>query len=142
MAKVTGAAKHLRRMQRMGPAVEREASSLVYTLADMHATEAALSITAGSVSGAAHVPSQPHEPPNADTSVLDRSIHVESAGQFKALSVADVLYALALEFGTVKHDGSPKIIERPYMRPAAKKVRKNIDKLADAAVRRIVNGAA
>lgn len=134
MAKFRGADKHLKRLERMGKSVEREASKLVYTLADMHAAEAAFLITQGSVSGAGHVPSQPGEPPMADTGHLHTSIHVERQGPFKALSVADAEYAAALEFGT------SRIAERPFMRPAANTVRKDVDRLAEAAVKRIVKG--
>jgi hypothetical protein len=134
MTTIKGGDKHLRRLQGLGPRATAEASKLVYTLADMHATEAALSITSGSVGGKNHVASLPGEPPNADTGVLDRSVHVEPAGPLKALSVADAPYAAALEFGSVH------VAERPFMRPAAKKVRQASKALADAAVKRIVSG--
>lgn len=131
MAKFTGAQAHLKRLKAMDGRAQAEARKLVYALADMHATEAALSITAGAVSGKNHVPSLPGEPPNADTHVLDRSIHVEEVGPLRANSVADADYAIPLEFG-------PN--ERPFMRPAADKVRKEADKLAKAAVKRINRG--
>ena len=134
MAKFKGADAHLKRLKNMNARVEREAGKLVYALADMHATEAALSITAGAVSGKNHVPSAPGEAPNADTHVLDRSIHVEPVGPLRANSVADASYAAGLEFGTAK------VSERPFMRPAASKVRKDADKLAKAAVKRINKG--
>lgn len=132
--KFKGADKHSRRMKGMGPRALKEATKLVYALADMHATEAALLITAGAVGGAGHVASLPGEAPNADTGTLDRSIHVENAGPLKARSVADAPYAAALEFGT------SRIAERPFMRPAAKKVRKDGEKLAKAAKLHIVGG--
>lgn len=134
MAKFTGAQAHLKRLKAMDGRAHAEARKLVYALADMHATEAALSITAGAVSGANHVPSAPGEAPNADTHVLDRSIHVEEVGPLRANSVADAPYAAGLEFGTAK------VSERPFMRPAADKVRKEADKLAKAAVKRINRG--
>jgi hypothetical protein len=132
--KIKGGDAHLKRMKAMGPRAEVEASKLVYALADMHATEAALSITEGSVGGKNHVASLPGEPPNADTGQLDRSIHVERLGPLKARSVADAPHARAMEEGTVN------VAERPYMRPAAKKVRAEAGPLADAAVKRIVEG--
>lgn len=132
---IKGADKHLRRLKKMTAGMRKEAGKLVYTLADMHATEAAHSITEGSVSGKNHVPSKPGEPPNADTHVLDRSIHVERVGPLRANSVADAPYAADLEFG------NSKVAERPYMRPAAKKVRKDVDRLAQAAVDRVVKGS-
>lgn len=126
--------RHLKRLRKMTTGMRKEAQKLVYVLADMHATEAALSITTGSVSGKNHKPSAPGQPPNADTGVLDRSVHVEQVGPLQANSVADAPYAAAQEFGT------SKLPERPFMRPAAKKVRKQADKLAKAAVDRIVKG--
>jgi HK97 gp10 family phage protein len=134
---VRGADKHLARLKALsGPAMQREAGKLVYTLADKHATEAALSITSGAVSGKNHVPSKPGEPPNANLGILDRSIHVERTGPLTAQSVADAPYAVALEVGT------SKMAARPYMRPAAKKVRKEVDALAKKAVDRILKGGA
>jgi len=131
LAKFIGADKHLKRLQGMGGAALREGKKLVYVLADMHATEAALSITAGAVSGKGHIASKPGEAPNADTHMLDRSIHVEMTGPLTAQSVADAPYAVALEFD----------MDRPFMRPAAAKVRKSVDALASAAVDRIVAGS-
>ncbi len=114
--------------------MQREAQKLVYTLADRHATEAALSITAGAVSGKNHVASKPGEAPNADTHKLDRSIHAEKTGPLTAQSVADAPYAVRLEVG------DSKVAARPYMRPAAKKIRKEVEALAKKAVDRIVKG--
>lgn len=129
-----GASEHLRRLGRMPAATRKEAAKLVYTLADMHVTEAAHLITEGAVSGKNHVASEPYQPPNADTHSLDRSGHVRRTGPLRADSVFDTDYAADLEFG----DGSQ--VERPFMRPAAKIVRKEVDALAEVAVRRIVRG--
>ena len=129
-----GADAHLKHMRNMTLGMRKEAQKLIYTLADMHATEAAISITTGAVSGKNHAPSKPGEPPNADTHVLDRSIHVEQTGPLTAKVVADAPYATRLEFG------DERIAERPFMRPAATKVKKAVDKLAKAGVRRINRG--
>lgn len=134
---VRGADRHLARLKALsGPAMQREASKLIYALADKHVVEAALSITEGSVGGKNHVPSRPGEPPNANLGVLDRSIHAERTGPLTAQSVADAPYAVPLEVGT------SKMAARPYMRPAAKKIRKEVDALAKKAVDRIVKGGA
>ena len=114
--------------------MRKEAQKLIYTLADMHATEAAISITTGAVSGKNHVASKPGEPPNADTHFLDRSIHVEKTGPLTANSVADAPYAARLEFG------DDEIADRPFMRPAATKIKKAVDKLAKEGVRRVNRG--
>ncbi len=124
-----GHGRHLKRLQGMSGRVAAEVRKLVYTLADMHVTEAAHSITAGAVSGKNHVPSSPGQAPNADTHKLDRSGHVRERGPLKADSVFDAPYAAALEFG------SEQAAERPFMRPAAKKVRKASEVLAKAAVK-------
>lgn len=129
-----GADAHLKRMRNMTLGMRKEAQKLIYTLADMHATEAAISITTGAVSGQGHVPSSPGEAPNADTHVLDRSIHVEHTGPLTAQSVADAPYAARLEFG------DERVAERPFMKPAATKIKKAVDKLAKAGVRRINRG--
>lgn len=134
MAKFKGADGHLRRLKGMGQRVEKEASKLIYTLADMHASEASHLITAGAVSGKNHIASLPGESPNADTGHLHTSIHVEKIGPLRANSVADAEYAAALEFG------SSRVSERPFMRPAAKTIRKEADALAKAAVKRITQG--
>lgn len=134
MANFKGAGDHLKRLKNMTAGMRKEASKLVYTLADMHATEAALSITAGAVSGKNHVPSKPGDPPNADTHFLDRSVHVERTGPLTAQSIADAPYAARLEFG------DDKVAARPFMRPAAKKVRKAGEKLAAKGVQIIVRG--
>ena len=132
MAKFKGADAHARRMRNMTLGMRKEAQKLIYTLADMHATEAAISITTGAVSGKNHVASKPGEPPNADTHFLDRSIHVEKTGSLTANSVADAPYAARLEFGDDD--------ERPFMRPAATKIKKAVDKLAKEGVRRVNRG--
>lgn len=135
MARIIGAKAHAARLKKIrGQAMVREVGKAIYAAADYHATEAALSITAGAVSGKGHVPSRPGEPPNADTHLLDRSIHVERAGPLKALSVADAPYARPLEEGTAR------MVERPYMRPAAAKTRPQAEKLVRAAVKRVVSG--
>lgn len=121
-------------MRNMTLGMRKEAQKLIYTLADMHATEAAISITTGAVSGKNHVASKPGEPPNADTHFLDRSIHVEKTGPLTANSVADAPYAARLEFG------DDEIAERPFMRPAATKIKKAVDKLAKEGIRRVNRG--
>lgn len=132
---VIGAKAHVARMKKLsGATMTREAGKLAFVLADMHATEAALSITKGSVSGAGHVASKPGQAPNADTHLLDRSIEAAKTGPLKAESSANAPYAADLEFG------NSKMAERPYMKPAAAKVRAKAESLARIAVKRIVAG--
>lgn len=124
-----GAARHTARLKRL-QAAGNKLRPIVYAAADAVAADAAHSITEGSVSGANHVPSLPGEPPMADTGTLDRSIHVEQIDDLSARVVADAPYAAALEFGT------SKMAERPFMRPAAKKVAPKMLKKVRAIVKR------
>lgn len=135
MVKITGAKAHKARLGRIrGAGMVREVGKAVYAAADYLSTEAALSITQGAVSGKNHVPSEAPNPPNADTHVLDRSIHTERTGPMAAESVADAPYAAAQEFGT------SRLPERPFMRPAAAKTRPQALALVRAAVQRVVKG--
>jgi hypothetical protein len=132
--KFRGRDKHLKRLKAMGPRVEREASKLTYTLADMHVKEAQNLITTGSVSGKNHVPSRPGEPPNNEWGDLANSGHVEKLGPFKANSVFDAPHAVPLEWGT------SNMAERPFARPAARTIRREAETLAKAAAKRISKG--
>jgi len=134
---VRGAKEHLARLKALsGPKMQREAGKLVQTLAEKHSVEAAISITTGGGAGKNHVVSKPGEPPNADLGGLDGSIHTERVAPLVVQSVADAPHAVPLEVGT------SKMAARPYMRPAAKKVRKEVDALAKKAVDRIIKGGA
>ncbi|WP_210251307.1 HK97-gp10 family putative phage morphogenesis protein [Aureimonas psammosilenae] len=90
-------------------------------------TEAALSITEGSVTGKNHVPSAPGQPPNADTRQLDKSIDTLPVQDHEVEVVATAPYAKHLEYGTSKME------PRPFMRPAlAKNEQKARDLIAKA----------
>jgi HK97 gp10 family phage protein len=130
--KIIGEEKYIRRLQRLGgePLV-REAGRVVYVAADFIRTEAALSITQGSTSGAGHIPSLPGEPPNRDTGQLDTSIIVQRKGRISAQVIAQAPYSTFLEFGT------SKMAERPFMRPAAKKGKGLMTKLIQQAITKV-----
>lgn len=135
MAKITGADKHRRTLRRIrGPAAKREFGKAIHAAANMLAVEAAISITTGAVGGKNHTPSAPGEAPNADTGFLDRSIAAEKTGELTAIAVANASYAAALEFGTSKME------PRPFMAPAANKVRPKAKKLVEAARKRVLSG--
>lgn len=108
----------------------------IYVAADIIATEAALSITAGAVGGKFHVASKPGEAPNADTGFLDRSIAVSVPSPLKAEVNVFAPYAARLEFG------DSKVAERPFLRPATEKHRPKAQRLLKEAVRRVVRGEA
>ena len=106
----------------------------IYVAADIIATEAALSITAGAVSGKNHVASKPGEAPNADTHFLDRSIATSVTSPLHAEVNVFAPYAAKLEFG------DSKVAERPFLRPATEKHRPKAQRLLKEAVRRVVRG--
>jgi HK97 gp10 family phage protein len=133
--KITGQKAHKARLGRIrGGAMVREVGKAIYVAADVLSVDAAISITTGAVSGKNHVPSSPGEPPNADTRVLDKSVHSEKAGPLKANSVADAAYAVDLENGT------SKMAARPFMAPAAQRTRPKARRLVAEAVKRVARG--
>ena len=132
MAKVSGLQKHF---DRLNPRqIQIAAKAGLWVGANEIKVEAQLSITAGSVSGTGHFPSKPGEPPNNDTGVLKNNIETISTGLLSAEVQSKAPYAVALEFGT------SKVKERPYMRPAAKKMKpvvaEHVKAVLDAVLRR------
>lgn len=104
--------------------VIRIAGAVVYEAADDIRAEAFRSISAGSVSGAGHVPSRPGEPPNRDTGDLQAGLKIAQTGPLSAEVRSEAPHAKPLEFGT------SKMAARPYLRPAR-------DKNVDRAQRRL-----
>lgn len=130
---ITGGKAHSARLKRLtSPQMVREVGKAVLVAADLLATEAALSITAGAVSGRNHVVSAPGESPNADTHELDRSIRAQKTGPLTAETVSDADHAVPLELGT------SRMAARPFMRPAAAKTRPKAQALVAEAVKRVV----
>ncbi len=116
MTRARGLDKHLRRMRALGgPEMVRAVGAAVYESADAIRSEAFRSISAGSVSGAGHVPSNPGEPPNRDTGNLQSKLKTAPTGPISAEVRSEAEYAAPLEFGT------SKVAARPYMRPARDK---------------------
>lgn len=101
----------------------------LYSIGQRIELDAELSITAGSVSGAGHVPSLPGEPPNADTRHLDTNIETLISKRYPptVTVVSHAEYSAALEYGTAN------MVERPFMRPALEKNRKDIPKAVKVA---------
>jgi len=90
--------------------------------------EAQLSITRGSVSGTNHKPSKAGTAPNNDTGVLKNNIETISTGPLTIEVQSKAPYAVIHEYGGTIEDGwgkgiKIKLDERPYMRPAAKKMK-------------------
>lgn len=103
----------------------------LYEAADHYRAEASRAITTGSVSGKAHKPSKPGEPPMNDTGFLAKSLVVSQESPVVARVTATASYAGALEFGT------STIAERPFMRPTREKVRP----IAQRVLRKRINDA-
>ncbi|OGT55482.1 MAG: hypothetical protein A3E01_09240 [Gammaproteobacteria bacterium RIFCSPHIGHO2_12_FULL_63_22] len=134
MARITGAREHKAHLRAIRSATAREVGKAIFVAADALAVDAALSITEGAVSGKNHVVSAPGEPPNSDTHLLDRSIEATKTGPLTAEVSANAPYAAALEFGT------SKMAARPYMKPAAERIRPKAEAFVRAATKRAVAG--
>ncbi|MFC6487355.1 HK97-gp10 family putative phage morphogenesis protein [Nitratireductor sp. GCM10026969] len=130
MVKVTGLKKHTQRLKSAAD-VAREVTSALYSAGQEIELDAENSITQGSVSGAGHVPSLPGEPPNRDTGFLDTNIEttIETHNPPKVHVTSNAPYSAALEYGT------SKMAERPFMRPATEKNRREVGRMVAQAVR-------
>lgn len=95
---------------------------------------AQISITDGATSGKNHVVSAPGTPPNNDTGVLANNIEAAVTGPLKTEASSNAPYSVAQEKGSEKL-GLP---ERPYMAPAAKRMRPKVRRRVVNAVDRIV----
>jgi HK97 gp10 family phage protein len=116
VSRFKGLDKHLRRLRSLsGADMVRAAGAAVYESADAIRAEAFRSISAGSVSGAGHVPSAPGQPPNRDTGNLQSKLKSVPTGPLSAEVRSEAEYAAPLEFGT------SNMAARPYMRPARDK---------------------
>lgn len=120
---MTGGDKHLQRLSRIrGPRMVEQVTRALYGGAVDIQIAAQISITEGAVSGKNHVASEPGSPPNADTHVLSNNIEAAVTGPLKAESSSNAPYAVAQEKGSEKL----KLPERPYMAPAAKRMRPRV----------------
>lgn len=135
MPKITGDKAHTARLRRIaGPEMVRQVGAALFAAGSIIEVEAAGLITAGAVSGKSHVASAPGQPPNADTHQLDRSIETVQVEPLKVEVSANAPHAVPLEFGT------SKMAERPFMRPAVARKRKEAIDLIGAAVKKVVSG--
>lgn len=135
MVKITGAKGVSIRIRNLaGPEMVRQVGAALFAGGQELQTEAQISITNGAVSGKGHVPSKPGEPPNQDTGVLANNIETVQVAPLRVEVSSNAPYSRALEFGT------SKMIERPFMRPAAVKTRGKVRKMVAAAVRKVASG--
>lgn len=132
MARVLGAKAHAARIRGLaGAEMIRRVGSALFAGGQAIQVEAQISITNGAVSGKGHVPSRPGEPPNQDTGVLANNIETVLVAPLRVEVSSNAPYAAALEYGT------SKMAERPYMRPAVAKKRKEVVDLVRRAVRSV-----
>jgi HK97 gp10 family phage protein len=135
MPTIRGVREHLARVQSItGPEMVRQINAALYAAGSIVETAAARSITEGAVSGKGHVPSQPGQPPNADTHLLDRSIETTSVGPLHVQVSSNAPYSAALEFGT------SKMAARPFMGPASDQSRAEVTDLIQRAVSKVIAG--
>lgn len=131
MTSMSGDRRHAERLRKLR-ANAGKLGQMIFAAADAIKTDARLSITTGSVSGAGHVASKPGEPPKRDTGHLDTNIEAYRTGPMTAEVRSQAEYAAHLEFGT------SKMAARPYMRPAVRRAKPKIQRLATVTVERIV----
>lgn len=110
----------------------RRVGSALYAGGQIIETEAELSIMAGAVSGKGHIASLPGEAPNNDTTTLVNNIETVLVAPLKVEVSSNAPYAAALEFGT------SRMGERPYMRPAVAKKRREATRLVRSAVDHVI----
>jgi hypothetical protein len=120
---MTGTEKHLQRLGRIrGPRMIEQVTRALYGGAVDIQIAAQISITEGAVSGKNHVASAPGTPPNNDTGVLANNIEAAITAPLKAEASSNAPYAVAQEKGSEKLH----LPERPYMAPAAKRMRSKV----------------
>jgi hypothetical protein len=117
-----------------GPAMVEGVTRALFAVAQDIVVDAQISITEGAVSGKGHVPSKPGEPPNADTHVLSNSGEATTPEPLKAEAGFNAPYAAAQELGS----DAANLLERPYLRPAAQRNRRNGALRVSAAVDKVI----
>jgi len=114
VASVDGVDSAIRALRDRQSKLEENIGKAVFVISDRVKARAQHLMTDGSVSGAGHVPSNPGEPPNADTRQLDKGIVSKKTGPATAEVRSTEPYSAALEFGAPQNN----LEERPFMRPA------------------------
>ena len=122
------AKSHSDRLKRMAARTPKEVARALYSAGQLIELDWERSITAGSISGANHIPSAPGQPPNADTHFLDSSIETRIGGPGLVVVESLAPYSAALEYGT------SKMAARPSARPAVERNRKKVVQMVGDAV--------
>lgn len=136
MVKITGTKAYKAKLAAVrGPTMTKQVGAALFAAGQDIQIEAQLSITNGAVSGKFHVPSRPGEPPNNDTGVLANNIETIQVEPLRVEVSSNAPYAAALEYGTIR------MAERPYMRPAVARKRKEVVAQVKEAVSIVVKRA-
>lgn len=122
-----GAAKHKARLARLSsPALINNVGLALLATGKVIEEDIRFNMNDGAISGPGHIPSLPGESPLSDTHALEQSIHVTELERTPDAIQTTVQeggpsapYAAALEYGF------GNIAERPHMRPATERARKN-----------------
>lgn len=114
---ITGLKAHLRTLDRITRRAPAEADKALMAGGKRIGKVVKESILDSPTSAFGHVVSKPGEPPNADTHVLDRSIHTVRVAPYKVDMIEDAPYSVHLEYGTLK------MAARPHVRPAVQRER-------------------
>jgi HK97 gp10 family phage protein len=114
-----------------GPEAITEIGKALFVGGNLIQTDAQHSITNGSVSGKAHVPSAPGEPPNADTHALDRQIETVQVGPLRVQVQSNDPKSKFLELGT------SRMAARPFLLPAGRRQQPKVTRLVTDAVNRV-----
>lgn len=122
------AKSHSDRLKRMAARTPKEVARALYSAGQLIELDAERSITSGAVSGKNHIPSNPGQPPNADTHFLDTNIETEIGGPGLVTVTSKANYSAALEYGTSRMEA------RPFMRPAVERNRKKVVQMVGDAV--------
>lgn len=122
------ARKHSERLKRMVAKTPQQVTRALYAAGQLLELDAERSITSGAVSGVNHIPSNPGQPPNADTHFLDSNIETEIGGPGLVTVTSKANYSAALEWGT------SRMAARPFMRPAVERNRKKVVQMVGDAV--------
>lgn len=136
VARIRGAKEFSRKLQRIaGTGKEKRIGQALFVAGEAIQIDAQISITNGAVSGKGHVPSKPGDPPKADTHLLADNIETLQPAPLRVEVSSNAPYAVALEFGT------SKMAERPYMRPALAKNRKELVAQVQTVIARVLKEA-
>lgn len=123
-----GRKAHVARLRKLAsPASLELVDQALFAAGKAIQVEAQLSITEGSVSGKEHVPSEPGEPPNADTHQLPDGI-ITRRTDFLTVEVASTAPHAKIEFDW------GNVAARPHMRPARDKMKPQVIRDVEAAL--------